>query len=154
MKVLMICLGNICRSPIAEGVLREFASRAGLDHEIEVDSAGFVRAHLGQAPDSRAIAVAKRHGIDISSLRQRLFTPTDFDAFDIIFVMDDGNYRSVQSYARNNQDMRKVKYLSNELYPNENRTIPDPYYGDKDDFEYAYCFIEEACAAFINNLKK
>ena len=68
--------------------------------------------------------------------------------------MDDGNYRSVQSYARNNQDMRKVKYLSNELYPNENRTIPDPYYGDKDDFEYAYCFIEEACAAFINNLKK
>lgn len=144
MKILMVCLGNICRSPMAEGVMQQLA----MDNDmpwIMVDSCGFEPYHLGDVPDRRAISTCKKHQIDISEQRQRLFKVSDFDMFDHIFVMDSNNYRDVQRMARNDNDMKKVDYLLNLVYPNSNKAVPDPYYGSEMDFEKAFILIEKAC---------
>ena len=150
MKILMVCLGNICRSPIAEGVLRVHALDADLP--LTVDSCGFERYHLGDAPDKRAINVCKSHGVDISGLRQRLFKTDDFDRFDRIYVMDANNFNDVKQMARTPEDMKKVEFLMNVLHPNENKPVPDPYYGDSFDFENAFQLIDLACRAIVKSL--
>lgn len=144
MKILMVCLGNICRSPMAQGVMQQLA----LDNDmpwIMVDSCGFESYHLGDAPDRRAVITCKKHQIDISEQRQRLFKVSDFDIFDHIYVMDSNNYRDVQRMARNAEDMKKVDYLLNLVYPGSNKAVPDPYYGSESDFEEAFLLIEKAC---------
>jgi protein-tyrosine phosphatase len=150
MKILMVCLGNICRSPIAEGVLRQIALDADLP--LSVDSCGFERYHLGDAPDKRAINVCKSHGVDISGLRQRLFKTEDFDRFDRIYVMDANNYNDVKRMARTPEDMEKVEFLLDVVYPNANKPVPDPYYGDSFDFENAFHLIDVACRAIVKSL--
>ena len=147
MKILMVCLGNICRSPMAEGVMKQVAEDHGLAH-VFVDSCGFESYHLGDAPDKRAVKACKNHQIDISNQRQRLFKVSDFDVFDYIFVMDSNNYNDVRRMARNEQDMKKVDYLLNVVYPNSNKAVPDPYYGSDDGFENAFLLIEKACKQF------
>lgn len=147
-KVVMVCLGNICRSPLAEGILQ-----SKVDHTVFVDSAGTANYHVGEMPDKRSIAVAKKHGIDISNQRCKHFTPNYFDEFDVIFVMDTSNYNNVIKLARHENDKQKVKLILNELYPNKNLEVPDPYYGGDNGFEEVYQMLDQACEVIARKLK-
>lgn len=151
MKILMVCLGNICRSPLAEGLLRHKAQQAGLN--LTVDSAGTSNYHLGQCPDKRTIDNAKSHGIDLSSLCARQFSVKDFDEFDKIFVMDASNMNNVLSLARNDADRQKVDLFLNHLYPGENRSVPDPWFGGDEGFEEVYQLLEKAADKCVEELK-
>lgn len=127
---------------------------AGLDKEVIVDSVGFEPFHQGDPPDSRAIRVAKEHGIDISSHRARLFKKTDFTDFDKIYVMDHHNYRDVMREARNKQDEGKVDYLLNVLSPGQNTPVPDPWYGSHRDFENTFILLNKATGILLESLKE
>ncbi|APY09745.1 protein-tyrosine-phosphatase [Seonamhaeicola sp. S2-3] len=149
-KILMVCLGNICRSPLAEGILK---SKLPSDFFI-VDSAGTASYHVGSTPDKRSIAVAKKYGLDISHLRGRQFTVDDFDNFDYIYVMDESNYQNVIKLARNEDDKNKVEMILNLVYPNQNYDVPDPYYGGDQGFENVYKMLDEACSIIAENLNQ
>lgn len=140
-KILMVCLGNICRSPLAEGILKSKLFRAN----VVVESAGTGAYHIDQKPDNRSVAVAKINGIDITDQRARKFLVEDFDEFDLIYVMDQENYRDVVSLARNSNDVSKVKMILNEVFPNENLDVPDPYTGGDYGFKNVYKMLDEAC---------
>ncbi|MFO7672094.1 MAG: low molecular weight protein-tyrosine-phosphatase [Lutibacter sp.] len=140
-KILMVCLGNICRSPLAEGILKSKLFRAN----VVVESAGTGAYHIDQKPDNRSVAVAKINGIDITDQRARKFLVEDFDEFDLIYVMDQENYRDVVSLARNSDDVSKVKMILNEVFPNENLDVPDPYTGGDYGFKNVYKMLDEAC---------
>ncbi len=146
----MVCLGNICRSPIAEGIMRSKIEKYNL--LAEVDSAGFESFHTGDAPDFRAIKVAKKHGIDISGIRSRLFQKSDFETFDRIYVMDSGNYNDVKSLAENKTQMQKVDFILNISNPDTNKAVPDPYYGGEDGFEKTYQLLDEAIELIAKEL--
>lgn len=148
-KILMVCLGNICRSPLAEGILK-----SKLSSDFLVDSAGTANYHTGNPPDKRSIAVAKKYSLDISNLRGRQFEVSDFDVFDFIYVMDDSNYNNVIHLARNEVDIKKVKFILNEVYPNQNYNVPDPYYGGNDGFENVYKMLDEACEIIAKDLNQ
>jgi protein-tyrosine phosphatase len=149
MRILMVCLGNICRSPMAEGVLKAALDQRYVKHQVMVDSCGFEAFHLGERPHSMAIATAQRHGVDISQQRQRLFEPADFDRFDRIYVMDNGNYAQVRAMSRTAEDMQKVDYLMNVIHPGSNRIVPDPWGGTGKDYEYSFSLIEQACQKIV-----
>lgn len=149
-KILMVCLGNICRSPLAEGILRQKAEQKGLN--ITIDSAGTSNYHVGEHPDSRTIKNANRHGIDVSMLRARQFGIYDFDDFDVIFAMDSSNYSDIVSLARNQSDKRKVEMILNRVYPNTNMSVPDPYFGGEQGFENVYILLDKACDVIIESL--
>lgn len=146
MKILMVCLGNICRSPLAEGILKHRAKAKGIN--CTVDSAGTAAYHVGELPDPRSIDVAKEHGIDITDQSARKFTVADFDNFDQIFVMDKSNLRNVLSLARNHEDKTKVKLIL-DYHPDTLTEVPDPYYGDDDGFENVYNMLLTACDAYL-----
>lgn len=143
MRILMVCLGNICRSPLAEGIIKEKFSKHGIT--AEADSAGTAAYHVGEPPDERSREVAAKHGIDISGQRARQFEVSDFDRFDKIYAMDSQNFSNIAALARNNNDLDKVDMILNESYPGENRQVPDPYYGGKNGFEKVYQMLDEAC---------
>ncbi len=147
MRILMVCRGNICRSPLAEGILKYKVRQHGLDWI--VDSAGTDAWHVGELPDVRSIAVAQRFGIDITDQRARQFKPEDFERFDDIFVMDKRNLRDVLRLAPYQRHRQKVRLLLDVLYPSEGREVPDPYYGDADGFESVFRLIEAACDGLI-----
>ncbi|MEQ6124849.1 low molecular weight protein-tyrosine-phosphatase [Pseudotenacibaculum sp. MALMAid0570] len=147
-KILMVCLGNICRSPLAEGILR---SKIDVD-EVFVDSAGTAAYHVGELPDSRSIDVARKYGIDLTYQRARKFEVVDFDQFDEIFVMDDSNYQNVLWKARTKDDEAKVKMILNESQPNSNKSVPDPYYGGDQGFENVYQMLDEACEVIAKRM--
>lgn len=151
-KILMVCLGNICRSPLAEGILRTKAEQLNL--EIEVDSAGTSNYHIGECPDIRTIRNARNHKIDLSKLKARQFTVKDFDSFDVIMVMDASNYSDVISLARNENDKKKVELILNRVYPNANMSVPDPYFGGEDGFENVFTILNNACEVIVNSLIK
>ena len=136
MKILMVCLGNICRSPMAEGILKSKLEKYRI--QAIIDSAGFESSQIGDSPDDRAILTMKKHGLDISKHKMRLFTKEDFDNFDKIYVMDRNNYRDVLSLARNKQDISKVDYILNTIEPGKNEELPDPWYGGINGFEYVF----------------
>ena len=148
MRILMVCLGNICRSPLAEGILQSKVNK-----EIKVDSAGTAGQHVGHLPDDRSVAVAKKHGIDISHQRCRKFTVNDFDTFNFIYVMDQGNYQEVISLARNKYDEQKVQLILNEVSPNSNQSVPDPYFGGDAGFENVYQMLDKACTIIADKIK-
>lgn len=148
-KILMVCLGNICRSPLAEGIL---ASKLP-EEKFIVDSAGTGAWHSGNQPDARSIAVAKKHQLDISTQRARLFKVEDFETFDYIYVMDKSNFRDVIRLAKNDEQKEKVEIILNELYPDENVDVPDPYYGIANGFEMVYQMLDEACEIIASKLK-
>jgi protein-tyrosine phosphatase len=148
-KILMVCLGNICRSPLAEGILR-----SKLNSDFVIDSAGTGDWHIGNAPDSRSIAVAKKYGLDISNLKGRQFTKQDFLDFDIIYVMDNSNYNNVINLAPDFEATKKVKLILNELFPNENMDAPDPYFGLEKGFEKVYKMLDDACEIIKERLLK
>lgn len=143
----MVCLGNICRSPLAEGILQSKVNKA----LVYVDSAGTAAYHVGNLPDERSIAVAKQYGIDISKQQARKFTEKDFLNFDIIYAMDKSNYQYIISLATNDKDLEKVKMILNESLPDKNYSVPDPYYGGQTGFEEVYKMLNEACDSIIYN---
>lgn len=147
-KILMVCLGNICRSPLAEGIL---ASKLPKD-KFTVDSAGTGSWHIGHKPDERSIAVAKKNKLDISKQKGRQFTTSDFETFDYIYVMDNSNYWDVVQLVDNKGHTEKVQLILNELFPNENVDVPDPYFGLPNGFESVYKMLDEACDVLAKKL--
>lgn len=147
-KVLMVCLGNICRSPLAEGILASKLPK----NKFTVDSAGTGSWHIGHAPDPRSIAAAKNHKLDISSQKGRQFKVADFDTYDYIYVMDNSNYSDVTDLAENPTHKDKVQIILNELYPNENVDVPDPYFGMPNGFEIVYTMLDEVCDIIATKL--
>ena len=142
MKILFVCLGNICRSPIAEGILISKLKKKGI--QAEVESAGFESYHINEPPDPRALKIAEKHGIDITKHKCRLFVADDFDKFDTIYVMDTSNYRDVQYFSRTDEDMDKVKYLLS-VFDGKKKSVPDPYYGGESGFDNTFKLIEDSC---------
>jgi protein-tyrosine phosphatase len=152
MKLLMVCLGNICRSPLAEGIMKEKAKKHNI--EIEVDSAGTAAYHVGEPPDQRSQQIAMKYGIDLSYQRARKFQTEDFDRFNRIFAMDENNFSDIASKARNSKDLEKLDLILNISHPGENKSVPDPYYGGNDGFENVYRMLDVACEAIIHAIKK
>ena len=148
-KILMVCLGNICRSPLAEGILRSKITHL----DILVDSAGTAAYHIGERPDVRSIEIANKYGIDLTSQRARQFSVNDFDEFDIIYAMDTSNYSNIISLARNEKDRDKVDLILNEINPRSFQSVPDPYYGGDNGFQNVYEMLDEACDIIIQNLE-
>ena len=143
MKILFVCLGNICRSPLAEGILRHIYP------DIMVDSAGTSNYHIGSPPDRRMIETAQSYGIDISNLAARQFTTEDFNRFDKIFIMDDENYRNVVALAENESHIEKVNYTLS-----KQNNVPDPYFGGKDGFIQVYEMLHEACQTINDEIQE
>lgn len=150
MKILMVCLGNICRSPLAEGILQ---SKVNQDF-IQVDSAGTAAYHIGNLPDPRSIDVARKYGIDLMNQRARQFSVNDFDAFDLIYAMDESNYQNILELARDKDDESKVQLILNETNSNSNQSVPDPYYGGEDGFENVFSMLDEACTVIANKINE
>lgn len=136
----MVCLGNICRSPLAHGILE---SKLPVE-KYQVDSAGTGNYHIGSSPDERSIKVAKQYGIDISNQKCRQFEISDFDHFDLIYVMDKSNFNNIVKLARNSVDTNKVHLILDSEDQNL-KEVPDPYYGDHQDFEHVYRLLDHAC---------
>ncbi|HEX8331754.1 MAG TPA: low molecular weight protein-tyrosine-phosphatase [Segetibacter sp.] len=147
MKILMVCLGNICRSPLAEGVLKDKIQKAGLDWE--VDSAGTSHYLTGNPPHKLSQKIAKDKGIDICTQQCRQFVKQDMERFDKIYVMDEDNYDDVKRIAGDRWDEEKVDLLLNEAYPLENRSVPDPYYGVESDYQSVFEMIDKACEQIL-----
>jgi len=147
-KILMVCLGNICRSPLAEGIL---ASKLPKD-KFTVDSAGTGSWHIGHYPDERSVAVAKKNKLDISRQKGRQFTTSDFEAFDYIYVMDNSNFNDVVKLSKNQYQKNKVQLILNEIFPNENVDVPDPYFGLPNGFNTIYKMLDEACDEIAKKL--
>lgn len=150
MKILFVCLGNICRSPLAEGILKKKFEKLNIKGVIH--SAGFEPYHEGQHPDPRSVSTARKHDIDITSKVARLFSVEDFDNYDKIYVMDAMNYADVMRVARDDEDMSKVDYLLNMSSPGSDNEVPDPYYGGADGFERVYEMMDLACDRIIGDI--
>ncbi|MFN2457788.1 MAG: low molecular weight protein-tyrosine-phosphatase [Chitinophagaceae bacterium] len=148
MKILMVCLGNICRSPLAEGILQHKAQKAGLNWSIE--SAGTESYHVGQPPHELSQKVARLNGIDICNQKARRFVKEDIDRYDKIYAMSDDVLYEVKRIAKEKYNHLKVDLLLNELYPGQHRSVPDPWYGTEPGFHEAYKLIDAACDAIIN----
>ena len=147
-KILMVCLGNICRSPLAEGILTSM-----LDPTLfEIQSAGTGNWHVGSPPDPRSIAVANKNNIDITNQRGKHFSTYDFEIYDHIFVMDNANYRDVIKLANSEAEKQKVSRILDEIFPGENVDVPDPYYGGDRGFDNVYDMLYRACEKIVSRL--
>ena len=151
MKILMVCLGNICRSPLAEGILKHKAENAGLDWV--VDSSGTSGFHIGEPPHHLSQKVARLNGIDISAQRCRQFHSEDLRFYDKIYVMDQSNYADLKRLCETVWVPEKVMLILNELYPGEDREVPDPWYGGESGYREVYDLLEKACEKIIEKSK-
>ncbi|MEP6711464.1 MAG: low molecular weight protein-tyrosine-phosphatase [Ferruginibacter sp.] len=149
MKILMVCLGNICRSPLAEGILQKKTADAALHWQIE--SAGTNGFHCGEAPHHLSQKVAKKNGVDISNQLSRKFTKKDIAEYDRIYVMAADVLQEVKNISGRSFNENKVDFFLNELHPGKNEDVPDPWYGDEDGYEEAYELIDATCNAIIEN---
>lgn len=150
MKILFVCLGNICRSPMAEGIFRDKATSLGLN--IEFDSCGTGDWHVGEEPDARAQACIRKNGSDISDLRGRQFQKSDFEYFDRIYTMDESNHKNVLKLTDNPIHKSKVKMLLNETHPGSNMSVPDPYFGGDSGFDGVYTMLSDAADKVLNEI--
>jgi len=146
--ILMVCLGNICRSPLAEGLMRSKLNFT----KFTVDSAGTSGSHRGEKPDKRSIAVASKNGLDISSQASRKLIIEDFERFDYIFVMDDSNYENTTALAPNDIAVSKVHKILDWAFPNEGLNVPDPYYGGSSGFDQVYKMLDQATDVIAKKL--
>ena len=144
----MVCLGNICRSPLAEGILKSKLP----ENNFLIDSAGTGNYHIGDLPDKRSIDIAKEFDIDITDQRGRQFSSKDFDVYDVIYAMDNSNYQNIQQLAKNETDKQKVKLIMNEIYKDQNFDVPDPYSGGIEGFKNVFMMLEEACDIIAKKL--
>lgn len=147
MKILMVCLGNICRSPLAEGILKHKAKKAGLNWQI--NSAGTNGYHVGEAPHPLSQKVARMNGIDICDQKARRFVKEDFDRYDKIYAMADDVIDDIRRIAREKYDQAKADLFLNELHPEKNLSVPDPWYGTEPGYHQVYKLIDETCAAIV-----
>ncbi len=152
MKILMVCLGNICRSPLAEGILQQKVKKVNLQWLI--DSAGTAGYHIGEQPHTLSQKVSLLNGIDISGQHCRQFTKQDMLDFDLIFVMDTSNYADVKKISGEYWNPNKTKLLLNELYPGEDKSVPDPWYGIEENYHTVFQLIEKACEKIIEHYGK
>lgn len=145
----MVCLGNICRSPLAEGIITHKTQHLN----IKVDSAGTTGYHIGKLPDERSIEIAEKYNIDITKQRARQFSRADFDDFDIIYAMDTNNYAHLISLTNNETERNKVRLILNEVTPEKFESVPDPYYGGYDVFQNIYNMLDDACNKIISQIE-
>ena len=150
MKILMVCLGNICRSPVAEGIMKAKAEEHVLN--IIVDSAGTSGWHNGESPDKRSISNAFENGVDISKQLSRKVVLSDFEEFDVLYAMDESNYNNLLNRSPEKYH-HKIKMILNEVHPEENMSVPDPYYGN-DGFQLVFNLLNEACEKIAQDLKQ
>lgn len=148
MKILMVCLGNICRSPLAEGIMRHKAQAAGLPWHI--DSAGTGAWHAGEPPHRLSQKIARHYGVDISSQRARQFSASDCELFDAIYFMDYHNLEDARQMSGQYWRHEKACLLLDVLHPGQQRGVPDPYYGTEQDYHQVFAMIDEACQAIIS----
>lgn len=148
----MVCLGNICRSPLAEGILKDKTLKLGMD--TIVHSAGTGNYHVGEGADPRSVEVALKNDVDINNHTARQFHVADFDEYDLIYAMDSSNYKNIIRLARNDNDRKKVRMIMNEAVPGENIDVPDPYYGGSHGFDNVYNMLERACDKIIMRINK
>lgn len=146
----MVCLGNICRSPLAEGILQAKLPATNF----HVDSAGTGAWHAGEQPDKRSITIAKKHNLNLSNQKARQFKVGDFDTFDYIYVMDESNYNDVVKLAKNESQKLKVKLILKEDSESKITEVPDPYYGGEEGFDIVFNMIDKACNKIAENLLK
>lgn len=147
----MVCLGNICRSPLAEGILKSKVEKKGLDWTI--DSAGTGAWHVGGSPDQRSIEVAEKHGLDITYQRARKIRSNDFEVFDLIFAMDVSNFQDLTRLAIGDEERQKIKLILDEIHPQQQKSVPDPYWDDNG-FEDVFGMLNEACDKIIERYAK
>ena len=146
----MVCLGNICRSPLAEGIMKSKIEKYKLNWA--VDSAGTSSWHVGEKPDDRSIEVADQYSVNLREQKSRQFAPYDFEQYDRIYAMDAANYRDITGLALNEEETEKVRLILNEVYPGENRGVPDPYWDDNG-FQKVFQMLDEACEQIVKNEK-
>ena len=147
-KILMVCLGNICRSPLAEGILKFKTKHLN----VNVDSAGTAGYHIGNSPDIRSIEIARKYNIDISNQKARQFSRADFDEFDIIYAMDKSNYAHLIALAKSQKEKEKIRMILNEIESKSLKSVPDPYYGGKNGFQEVYDLLEKACSKIATQI--
>jgi len=145
MKILMVCLGNICRSPLAEGILTSKTKHIN----VVVDSAGTAGYHIGSLPDSRSIEIADKYNINLRNQRARQISRIDFEKFDIIYAMDTNNYAHLIALADNKKERAKIRMILNEINPNLCESVPDPYYESNNGFQKVYEMLEKACNKIV-----
>lgn len=151
--LLFVCMGNICRSPTAEGVFRKLAADSGLVERLRIDSAGTHGYHVGAPPDARAASAAQERGFDLSGLRARRVTAQDFLEFDLILAMDEANLEDLRQIAP--LDARaEVRLLLDYAPQRPERAVPDPYYGGRAGFQHVLDLVEEACAGLVETLRR
>lgn len=148
-RILFVCMGNICRSPAGEGVLAKMVVDAGLSDRIKIDSAGTLGMHAGNPPDSRMRAAATARGYDLTS-RARQVIATDLDDFDLILVMDRDNERNVLKLAKTDEQRERVRLFCTFCEKHLEREVPDPYYGESQGFEYVLDLLEDGCRGVLN----
>ena len=151
MKVLFVCMGNICRSPTAEAIFRKLAGESGLSDYLEIDSAGTHGFHAGRPPDPRSIAHAARRGFDLTALRSREVVASDFERFDHVIAMDDDNVQQLKAFCPNHL-AKKITLLLDYARDSKYREVPDPYQGRAKDFELALDLIEQGCGGLVEHL--
>lgn len=153
-RILFVCMGNICRSPVAEGIFRHLLEDAGLAQAIHVDSAGTHSYHVGAAPDERSQAAAHRRGIDISTLRARRVVPEDFDQFDYVLVMDRQNIKDLRTISQQAVHLEKIRLLLDYAPEIAEQEVPDPYYGGLGGFERVMDLVDEAARGLLTHLRE
>jgi protein-tyrosine phosphatase len=152
-RILFVCMGNICRSPAGEGVMRSLVTQAGLDGRIQVASAGTISLHAGELPDARMRAAALRRGYALTS-RARQIDATDFDRFDLVLTMDEDNLRNVSALAKTDDHRRKVRRFVEFCRTHADASVPDPYYGGVDGFEHVLDLLEDGCRGWLEYLSR
>ncbi|MGB8699192.1 MAG: low molecular weight protein-tyrosine-phosphatase [Thermosynechococcaceae cyanobacterium] len=152
-KLLFVCLGNICRSPSAEGMMNHLIAQAGLSDRIECDSAGTSSYHIGEPPDARMTAAAAKNGIPLKG-RARQFEPEDFEQFDLILVMDQDNYQALLARDRTGQYGAKIRLMCDYCQKFPDKEVPDPYYGGADGFQYVIDLLLDACNGLLQDLNQ
>jgi len=148
-RILAVCLGNICRSPLAEGILAHKTQHL----DVTVESAGTAGYHIGKLPDERSIEIANKYEIDISNQKARQFSRADFDEFDIIYAMDTNNFAHLTSLAENQNERDKIRMILNEIKPESFDSVPDPYYGGDNGFHIVYNMLDKACNKIITQIE-
>lgn len=149
MKILMVCLGNICRSTLAEGILKNKTKNL----DIFTDSAGTAGYHIGSSPDIRSIEIADKYNINLRNQRARQFSRADFEKFDIIYAMDTNNYAHLKALSKNQEEREKIRLILNEINPDLWQSVPDPYYGGEDGFQEVYDMLDQATDKIITQIE-